>query len=160
VVRKLPLPRNPEAGFGAIAEDGSIFLFEHMVAGLPDRVVEEIVAAQKQEVQRRIDVLRQGASLPEIAGRTVILVDDGIAMGSTIRAGLTMCQNKQAAEVVIAAPVASPSTAEELSTLADDVVILEQPPLFRAVAQVYQNWYDVPDEEVVNLMNQVAQQGA
>ena len=154
VVRKLPLPLDPEAGFGAIAEDGSTFIFEHMAKSLGPAVVEQIVQQQKQEIQRRVDVFRSGAPLPPIAGRTAILVDDGIAMGSTIRAAITMCRNQQAREVVAAATVAGASTARELAELADDVVIVEKPRAFRAVAQVYQNWYDVPDEEVKNIINE------
>lgn len=160
VVRKLPLPRNPEAGFGAIAEDGSHFMFEHMVAALQPAVVKEIIQQQEQEIQRRVEVLRGGEPLPEIKGRTVILADDGIAMGSTIRAAIAMCRKEQAKTIIVAAPVASPSTAEALAPLADDVVIVETPPLFRAVAQVYEDWYDVADEDVVGLMREFTHQRA
>jgi len=158
VIRKLPLPRNPEAGFGAIAEDGSQFMFEHMAAALPPEIVDGIIEQQKLEIQRRVEALRGGDPLPEIGGRTVILADDGIAMGSTIRAAIAMCRKKQAKTVVVAAPVASPSTAEALATMADDVVVAETPRLFRAVAQVYEDWYDVPDEEVVGLMREFKHQ--
>lgn len=158
VVRKLPLPVNPEAGFGAVAEDGSTFLFEDMAAALTPKIVEEVIQKQKQEVQRRVEILRNGEPLPDIQGRTVILVDDGIAMGSTVRAAITMCRKRQAQEIVVAAPVASPATVEELAELVDKVIIIEQPRLFRAVAQVYENWYDVPDDEVKGIMNEFARQ--
>lgn len=158
VVRKLPLPVNPEAGFGAVAEDGSTFLFEDMAAALTPKIVEEVIQKQKQEVQRRVEILRYGEPLPDIQGRTVILVDDGIAMGSTVRAGITMCRKRQAQEIVVAAPVASPATAEELAQLVDKVIVIEQPRMFRAVAQVYENWYDVPDDEVKGIMNEFARQ--
>ncbi len=160
VVRKLPLPHNPEAGFGAIAEDGSTFLFEEMAQSLPQEVVKRIIREQNEEVRRRIAALRRGAPLPQIGGRTAIVVDDGIAMGSTVRAGVALCRNQQAEKIVVAAPVAGPSTAEDLMHIADEVVILEKPPLFRAVAQVYQNWYDVPDEEVIAHLDQFASQQA
>ncbi len=155
VVRKLPLPRNPEAGFGAVAEDGSIVILEHMAAALAPEIVEKIIETQKQEVRRRIDVLREGKPLPSLAGRTVILVDDGIAMGSTIRAAIAMCRNEGAERVVVAVPVAAPSTADKLSKLADDVVIVEKPLLFRAVAQVYEHWRDISDEEVAGMMRKM-----
>ncbi len=160
VVRKLPLPENPEAGFGAIAEDGSVFLFEHMTAALADGTPERIIEEQKKEVQRRIQVLRRGRPLPAMRGKAVIIVDDGIAMGSTIRAAITMCRANQAGRIIVGAPVASPSVTEELKDLADHVVILERPALFRAVAQVYENWYDVPDEEAVNLLEDFRQKRA
>ena len=152
VSRKLPFPDNPEAGFGAIAENGSTFILEDAAYWLSKAAVEEIVAEQKEEIRRRIAVLRKSKPLPQIAGSVVILVDDGIAMGSTVRPGILLCRKKGAAKVVVAAPVASESVAREFRKLADDVVILEKPPLFRAVAQVYSNWYDVSDEEVLEIM--------
>ena len=152
VSRKLPYPDHPEAGFGAVAEDGSTFIFEDAASWLSEKTIERTIRQQKEEIRRRIAVLRKGKPLPELAGSVVILVDDGIAMGSTVRAGVLLCRNKEAAKVVVAAPVADESVARELSTLADDVVIVEKPPLFRAVAQVYSNWYDVSDEEVLEIM--------
>jgi putative phosphoribosyl transferase len=158
VVRKLPWPGDPEAGFGAVAEDGSLFIFEHMRTALDPAVVKEIVQKQKREIRRRIQVLRNSAPLPRIAERTVILVDDGIAMGSTVRAAITLCRNEQAGKIIVAAPVASPSAAKELTRLADSVVIVERPFSFRAVAQVYENWYDVSDEEGLAFMREFAEQ--
>lgn len=152
VSRKLPYPDNPEAGFGAVAEDGSTFIFEDAVYWLSKETIERIIRQQKEEIRRRIAVLRKGKPLPEIAGSVVMLVDDGIAMGSTVRAGILLCRKKEAAKVVVAAPVAGESVERELSKLADEVVILEKPPFFRAVAQVYYNWYDVPDKEVLGIM--------
>lgn len=158
VVRKLPLPYNPEAGFGAIAEDGSTFIFEEIAESLPATVVEKIIQEQKKEIQRRVEALRRGAPLPQIKGRTAIVVDDGIAMGSTVRAGVALCRNQEAAKIIVAAPVAGSATADELTRIVDTVIILEKPPLFRAVAQVYKDWYDVPDEEVVALLDEFAAQ--
>jgi predicted phosphoribosyltransferase len=153
IARKLPFPNNPEAGFGAVAEDGSTFILDYAARGLPAATIERILQTQRREIQRRIAALRKGKPLPEIAGRTVILIDDGIAMGSTMRASIAMCKNKKAQKIVVAAPVAGPSTAADLEPLVDDVVILAKPPLFRAVAQVYENWYDVPDHEVLQIMD-------
>jgi putative phosphoribosyl transferase len=152
VSRKLPYPDNPEAGFGAVAEDGSTFIFEDAVYWLSKETIERIIRQQKEEIRRRIAVLRKGEPLPEIAQSVVILVDDGIAMGSTVRAGILLCRKKEAAKVVVAAPVTGESVERELSKLADEVVILEKPPFFRAVAQVYYNWYDVPDKEVLGIV--------
>jgi putative phosphoribosyl transferase len=154
VVRKLPMPGDPEAGFGAIAEDGSTFMFKPAVTALLPDTIRRIVEAQKLEIRRRIEAFRKGEPLPPIKGRTVILVDDGIAMGSTVRAAIPMCRKQQAGKVVVAAPVADPSIAHELSHEADDVVILQRPSGFRAVAQAYRHWYDVPDEEVIAFLEQ------
>jgi putative phosphoribosyl transferase len=152
IARKLPFPDNPESGFGAVAEDGSTWLVPDFRFYLPPETVEKIIAGQMAETKRRIEVLRAGRELPDIRGRTVILVDDGIAMGSTMRASVQHCRNMEAGKVVVAAPVTGSGTAEDMKRIADDVVILDMPLNFRAVAQVYRNWYDVPDEEVLEIM--------
>lgn len=153
VSRKLPFPDNPEAGFGAIAEDGSVFLIDRFKDYLTSRVVRRIIEEQTQEIGRRVEAFRQSRPLPPIAGRTVIIVDDGIAMGSTMRASLILCRNKGAGCVIVAAPVAAPETVEMFREVADDVVVLETPEFFQAVAQVYLNWYDVSDEEVLEILH-------
>jgi putative phosphoribosyl transferase len=152
VVRKLPFPDNPEAGFGAIAEDGSRFLIEHGSAILDQRTIDAVIERQQREIQRRIRVLRQGRPPPEVKGRCVIVVDDGIAMGSTMQAAVQFCRSRHAASIVVAAPVAGPSAARQFADVADEVVILEKPRFFRAVAESYQNWYDVGDDEVISIL--------
>ena len=153
VSRKLPLPANPEAGFGAIAEDGSTFLVERAAQWVPDEEIEAIKAAQRLEIARRIKTLRKGRPLPDLKDRTVILVDDGIAMGVTMRAAILLCRGKKAKKVVAAAPVAGEDMAAEMREIADELVVLETPVFFQAVAQVYRYWYDVPDNEVLAIMD-------
>ncbi len=152
IVRKLPLPYNPEAGFGAIAEDGSTFIFDRAARSIPEATRKQIAERQQQEIQRRIDVLRQNQALSEITGRTVILVDDGIAMGSTMRAALKMCRRQAAERVIVAVPVTGPRQVEEIGALVDALIVLKVPDNFRAVAQVYRHWRDVPDEVVLEIM--------
>jgi predicted phosphoribosyltransferase len=154
ISRKLPLPWNPEGGFGAVAEDGSTWLMPGHERLVAPEVVEETIAAQKEEIRRRIQVLRGGRDLPDLKDRTVILVDDGIAVGSTMRASVACCRNLGAARIVVAVPVTGSDTAREMKKIADDVVILEMPSYFRAVAQVYLNWYDVSDEEVLQVLKE------
>ncbi|MCX6354933.1 MAG: phosphoribosyltransferase family protein [Candidatus Aureabacteria bacterium] len=153
IARKLPFPDNPESGFGAIAEDGSTFLFKAASGWLSESAIREVIRRQKIELQRRIDVLRRGKALPEVKGKVVILVDDGIAMGSTMRASIMLCRNRKAKKIIVAAPVAGPDVAEEIRRMADEAVILEKPAFFQAVAQVYRNWYDLTDEEVLEVMD-------
>ncbi len=153
VVRKLPLPGNPEAGFGAVAEDGSTFLHPGAAGRIPGDEIRRIQRAQRREIQRRIAELRNGRPLPEIFGRTVILVDDGLAMGSTMRAAIELCRGRGAGKIVVAVPVSGARTASDIEDLADALHVVEMPPYFRAVAQVYRNWYDVSDGEVLELMN-------
>jgi predicted phosphoribosyltransferase len=158
ISRKLPFPDNPESGFGAIAEDGSVFIYEDAKTMIPDWMIDQIMRDQRAEIKRRIDVLRKGEPLPEIKGRTVILVDDGIAMGSTMRATVSLCKNNGAGRIVVAAPVSGKRVAAEMEGVADEVVILEKPPLFQAVAQVYRNWYDVSDMEVIDILGKWCKQ--
>jgi len=154
VSRKLPFPDNPEAGFGAIAENGDLYLIPGVRASLPEVTIKRIMEEQEQEIKRRISKLRNGKPLPEIRDRTVILVDDGIAMGSTMRASLSLCRNRQASQVIVAVPVTSKESERVFREISDDFIALEIPSHFYAVAQVYDNWYDVPDEEVIGIMKQ------
>jgi predicted phosphoribosyltransferase len=110
-------------------------------------------------MERRMAVLRKGRPLPEIAGRTVILVDDGIAMGSTMRASIMLCRHREAGKIVVAVPVSGERVAVEIGEMVDEVVVLEQPTFFRAVAQVYENWYDVSDREVIEIMEKWQSEG-
>lgn len=152
--RKLPFPDSPEAGFGAVAEDGSIFLFEASEDWLSTGEIRRIAKEQRKELRRRIKVLRGGRVLPSLMDRTVILVDDGIAMGSTMRVAIMLCRKYKAGKIVVAAPVAGPDIARQMRVLADETVILEEPPFFRAIAEVYKNWYDVQDKEVIEIMKE------
>lgn len=152
ISRKLPFPYNPESGFGAIAEDGSTFIFEDAERWLSKQTIAEVVKEQKQEIIRRIAVLRKNKPLPEITDRIVILVDDGIAMGSTMRASIMLCKNKGAGKIIVAVPVSGKDMAKEIEKIVDEIVVLEKPQFFQAVAQVYRNWYDVSDKEVLEIM--------
>jgi len=153
VSRKLPFPNNKEAGFGAIAEDGSTFIFKDVYMWLSEEKIEEIKIEQMDEVRRRIEILRQGKKIPGIKGRIVILIDDGLAMGSTMRAAIMLCKNKGAKKVIVATPVSGEDIAREIEEIVDEIVILEKPVFFQAVAQVYKNWNDVTDSEVIEILN-------
>jgi len=152
ISRKLPYPFNQEAGFGAIAEDGSTFIIEDARRWLSDDVINRIKKEQIEEIRRRIKVLRQGKPLPDISGRIVILIDDGLAMGSTMRAAVALCRKKGAKKIVVAVPVSGDRVAREIGKVADRIVVLEIPEFFEAVAQVYLNWHDASDEEVLAIL--------
>jgi putative phosphoribosyl transferase len=153
ISRKLPFPTDPEAGFGAIAEDGSTFLEGDARRWVSEDEIEQIKDEQTEEIQRRLQVFRGGKPLPEIAGRTVILVDDGLAMGSTMKAALLLCRHRNAARVVVAVPVSGSRVAQEIREMADEAVILEVPESFQAVAQVYAHWRDLTDEETLAVLD-------
>ncbi len=152
ISRKLPYPDNPESGFGAIAEDGSIFINQNAALGIHPRIIDEIIEYQKKEIKRRIKVLRNNRPLPDLKQRTVILIDDGIAMGSTMRAAIKLCRAEKAKKIIVASPVAGESIAGEIHKIVEGIVILEIPEFSYAVAQVYINWHDVSDQEAIKIM--------
>ncbi len=153
VSRKLPFPFNPEAGFGAITEDGSTIIQDGAYSWLSREEIEKIIREQKQEMARRIRTLRKSKPLPKIKGRIVILVDDGLAMGSTMKASIRLCKNKEADKIIVAVPVSGESVGREIEGMVDEIVVLETPPFFQAVAQVYANWCDVQDSEVIEILD-------
>lgn len=152
ISRKLPFSDNPESGFGAVAEDGSVFIHEDATKWLSKEEINKIKKEQIKEIKRRIKILRGDKPLPKISERIVILIDDGLATGSTMRAAIELCRKKKAKKIIVAVPVAGRDVAEEIGELVDEIIVLEKPEFFQAVAQVYKNWYDVFDEEVIEIM--------
>lgn len=152
VTRKLGYPHNPEAAFGALAEDGSYFLFDEATLDLSPEVIQEIVEQERAEIKRRIHALRKDEPLPSMKGRTVIIVDDGIATGATLFATIELCKNKKAAKIVVAAPVAGEHMKYDLLKKVHEAVILYSPTLFYAVSQGYQSFYNLTDQEVLSIM--------
>ncbi len=104
ISRKLGMPLNPEAAFGAIAEDGSIYLSEYAENEMDPQTIGVVVEKEKIELKRRIQTLRNGAPLPEMENKTVIIVDDGIATGATLLSAIMLCDHKNTKELVVAAP--------------------------------------------------------
>ena len=152
ISRKLGHPANPEYAFGAIAEDGSIYLNPSSSGQLSDETIQEVVNEQKKEISRRIAILRQGKPLPELKGRTVILVDDGIATGATIFAAIEMCKKRNAGKIIVAAPVSGYEMEEQLAEKADEVLVLEKPDDYFAVSQAYLSFYNLSDEDALKFM--------
>ncbi|TPE46261.1 phosphoribosyltransferase [Pontibacter mangrovi] len=154
VARKLGHPTNPEYAVGAIAEDGSVYLNPEAQSGLSNEMIAKLKEQQQKEIVRRVQALRQGEPLPALKGKTVLLVDDGIATGSTVFAAIRMCRHMGAARIVVAAPVSGRDKKRELLDEADEVVILETPDFYTGVSQVYYNFYNLTDEEALEFMNQ------
>jgi len=155
VTRKIGYPRQPELGVGAIAEGLGTAVYD---AGLLGRLslspadLAPVVAAEQAELARRIRVYRSGLPLPQVAGRCVIVVDDGLATGATARAALRSLRAAEAGYLVLAAPVAAPAAAEEMRTEADQVVILATPRRFRSVGQWYRSFGQLTDADVLALL--------
>ena len=114
--------------------------------------IDEVVQQQKIEIERRIITLRGGKPMPDLKGKTVIIADDGIATGATIFAAVEMCRNQGAGKIVIAAPVSATSTADKLSKVADEVVILEKPDFYHAVSQAYYSFGNLSDKEALEFL--------
>lgn len=157
VVRKLGAPGAEEFAIGALAP-GATILDRDVVAsfGIPQDYIAREVARQERELARRDAAYRGDRPLPEVAGRTAILVDDGLATGATARAAVASLRQRQPRRVVFAAPVCSPEGAEALRRVADDVVCLECPPDFGAVGIWYDDFRPTTDAEVVECLRQAA----
>ncbi|WP_340560026.1 phosphoribosyltransferase [Streptomyces sp. GSL17-111] len=151
VVRKIGAPGHAEMGVGAIAGDGEP-LFDGRtleLLGLTPESMAPVVARERAELRRREELYRRGGGPPDVAGRTVIVVDDGLATGVTARAALRHLRTLGPARLVLAVPVCAPQAAGPVGREADDLVCLRRPPSFRAVGQWYEEFAQVTDEEVL-----------
>lgn len=148
IARKLGHPHHPEAAFGSLAEDGTLYLDPWSRKLLTKEMIETTIAREKKEIDRRVRLYRKGRDLPDLEGRTVILVDDGIATGSTLFALIEMCRKKSASAIVVAAPVSAPHAYERLRDHADAVVVPHVPSHFQAVSQYYERFPTLSDRRV------------
>ena len=154
IPRKLGAPDNSELAIGAVAEDGSMVLDEGLIAylGVSKWYLQEESERQRQEITRRMKVYREDLESVELKGKDVIVVDDGIATGSTMKAALASVKNRGAKCVTVAVPVGPPQTIQELKSLADKVICLYTPEYFQAIGQFYKDFSQTTDEEVINLL--------
>ncbi len=150
--RKLQYPYTTESGYGAICEDGTIYINKYALGGVTQADIEREIARQSEEIRHRIARLRGGRALKSVKDKIVIVVDDGIAMGSTMIAALSMLRKQNPKKIVVAVPTASPQIVEVLRNIADEVIVLYTPSPFYAVADAYERWYDVGDEEVLKIL--------
>jgi putative phosphoribosyl transferase len=155
VVRKLGAPIQPELGMGAVAEGGEVFLDPQIVrlVGASDADVQEVVASKTAEVEERCRRFRHGRDAPDVAGKTVLLVDDGIATGGTARAALRALRRRGPRRLVLAIPVGSADTLEALSEEADDIVCPSPQTDLYAIGLWYEDFEPVEDEDVVELLD-------
>ena len=158
LVRKIGLPAQPELAMGAIGEDGvrvvndDVVLAEHV----SDRQFGGVEERERAELARRADRYRAGRPRLPLTGKTAIVVDDGIATGSTARAACQVARAHGAARVVLAVPVAPQASIDALARVADEVVCAEVPEPFLAIGQWYEDFAQTSDEEVVNLLRRAA----
>ena len=154
IVRKIGYPGNPECAMAALTETGLLHRTEEGrgMNSFQPGYLEERRAEQEVEINRRVGLYRGGAPFPRLGGRTVLLVDDGLATGSTMIAALHALRAKHPQKLVCAVPVAPPDTLDKVEPYADEVVCLHAPEMFHAVGQFYQSFPQVDDEEVVALL--------
>ena len=156
VVRKLGLPHQPELGFGAIGEDGIRLLDSDLIrrVGLTERDIARVEAQEREELTRRVRRYRDGRAPTGIKGRTVVIVDDGLATGATARTAVHIARARGARRIILAVPVAPSKTVEELRAEADQVVSLVTPSHFVAVGLWYRNFEQTSDGEVAALLRE------
>src|SRR6202158_677632 len=154
VVRKLGVPGYEELAMGAVATGGVRVLNDQLVErlGIPDHVIDAVVARERQELARRERLYRSGRPPPDARGRTVILVDDGLATGATMHAAIQALRQQQPARIVVAVPTASPETCEEMRAEVDDVICAITPEPFHAVGLWYQDFSQTTAQEVRDLL--------
>jgi predicted phosphoribosyltransferase len=155
IVRKIPIPDNPEAGFGAMTIDGEIFINQELVAylGLSPVKISKQIDLVRQVLKKRKRFLRKGKPFPRIFGKTVILVDDGLASGYTMMASIDNVRNKGAKKVIVAVPTAPLNTLRIVEPLADAVYCanVKETQVF-AVARAYAHWHDLSTKEVTEMI--------
>ena len=154
LVRKLGVPGYEELAMGAVASGGVRVLNDEIVRGLgiSEDEIEAAVARELRELSRRARLYRGDRPPPDVAGRTVILVDDGLATGATMRAAVAALRQQQPARIVVAVPTASPDTCEALKAEADDVICAMTPEPFFAVGHWYEDFTQTTDNEVRELL--------
>jgi putative phosphoribosyl transferase len=162
IVRKLGVPGHEELAFGAIASGGVRVIDQEIVDshGMTAEDVEEVTRFERREMLRRERAYRGGRGPLNVSGLVVILVDDGIATGASIRAGIHALRRLKPARIVVAVPVAPPSTCDHLREETDDLVVLEKPDMFFGVGQFYADFSEVSDEQVIDLLTRAWHQSA
>ena len=159
IVRKLGVPGFEELAVGAIASGGVRVLNEEVANALPnrDQIIEAVTERETAELERREREYRDGRPAPELAGKTIILIDDGLATGATMRAAVRALRQRGVAKIVVAVPVGPPETCKEFEDEADEVVCASAPEFFQAVGQYYEDFSQTSDDEVRELLARAVQ---
>ncbi|MEM3547119.1 MAG: phosphoribosyltransferase family protein [Candidatus Bathyarchaeia archaeon] len=158
IVRKIHIPWNQEAGFGAVTFDGIVIFNEPLlrILGLTREEVDRCIEVEKEAIEKRLKFIRGDRPFPDVVNRTVILVDDGIASGYTMLSAVKSVMNRRPNKIVVATPTGSESAIELLKPWVDEIVCLNvrTGPVF-AVADAYEIWYDITDEEVAKILKAI-----
>ncbi|MDR7868984.1 MAG: phosphoribosyltransferase family protein [Sporomusaceae bacterium] len=157
VTRKIGHPANPEVAIGAVMADGAAVLDEELIRAyaVPQEYLDRAIAREFAEIERRMIAYTGSAATPDVAGRTAVIVDDGIATGYTIRAAIAWLKTLGPAKIVVAVPVAPPETVAEIAGDIDEIICPLQPTAFMAVGQHYRDFPQNSDEEVLAILRVV-----
>lgn len=150
VTRKIGAPFNPEYALGALAETGEAVWNEPDQAEDPE--VKNVIAEEIEEAKRRIKLYRKGRGLPDMTGKTAVIIDDGVATGATIRAAVLAARHQHAERVIVAVPHGAKESLDVLRKEADEVIVLYEPKWYGAVGEYYETFGQTSDEEVLALM--------
>lgn len=161
VVRKLGFPGHEELAMGAIASGGVRVMNEDVMGGgrVDEATIRQIAEREQRELERREQRYRGDRPFPDLAGKTVVLVDDGIATGATMEAAVQAVRALAPAKVVVAVPVAPPEAAQRMRRVADDTICLEQPEPFMGVGRWYEHFDQTSDDEVRDILRRFHQAG-
>jgi putative phosphoribosyl transferase len=154
VVRKLGVPFQPELAFGAIGEDDAQVLNEQLVQrlGLSRETIAQVVRHERAELIRRVELYRGKRTALALIGRTVVIVDDGLATGATARVAVEVARARGAKRIIVAVPVSPREAVTELGTLADEMISLHVPTQFQAVGEWYEDFNQTTDDDVTSLL--------
>jgi putative phosphoribosyl transferase len=160
VVRKLGLPWREELAMGAIASGGVRVLDAELIraARVTDEEIRQVTTTEQAELERRESQYRGERPFPDVSGKIVILVDDGLATGSTMRAAVTALRQERPARIVVAVPVAAPETCNAFREIADEIVCASTPEPFRAVGYWYDDFSQTTDDEVHALLERATEE--
>lgn len=154
VPRKIGAPGNPEYAIGAITETGDAIMNEQEIKYADKEWLEKAKEEEKKEAQRRLTVYRAGPP-PELTGKTVIIVDDGIATGYTIRAAIASVKSRHPGKIMVAVPHGAKESIEQIKKEVDEMIILETPSVYWAVGAQYEEFGQTSDEEVISLLKKI-----
>jgi putative phosphoribosyl transferase len=157
IIRKIGFPGQPELAIGAVSETGAVALNEELISsyGIKEGYIKREIESHMEEISRRKALYRGGKGVPSLKGKTVILVDDGVATGATMKAAISTLRKENPARLVAALPVASMEAEQEIRKLVDEWVCLMAPREFMAIGNFYEDFSQVSDREVVELLRGV-----